>query len=587
MASKEWLVRSGGRLLGPFDINVIEDMLRSKELVVFDEVAQPMSRWRYIRDDEHFIKIVEELRTAEMSGGETMTQTETVRDNTVTQTASSEFDIDEMTAEISSISESSEIVYEDIDESLDRIASQATPMSKQASSSFGVVSEETMKNEVEKSTKSIWIVTALVILGVVGFFGYKNLYVKPKIKKAAAEVDLSKANRAMVVGDDARALSLLKSALEVDPANEQILLELGIRLIQIEGQTVQGRRYLQKIVNGLYSKQAHVGIGIADLMDGSVDSAIDLFRKVLAQEPTYVDAHINWGVAELEKQNFGGAALHFRDAFANRTSEGVAYLLYANSLIAQWQKSKSNSYLQQAVQTLDQFISRSRDYRQEALLLKIFTLAKLNQMRNVPTQILAFLNTDPNLTADHRHNIFIDRRRVKWSLLTHRCQVVSDLLNTNSMAKGMNAICLLKAGESAKALATIDEALMQEGDHPLLLVNYAHILFELGQVGEAQVAVRKAVETNLKMQNRFSLPNIVDARLREVMDDFKGAQSAWQRALAADAKSIQAQAGLARTFLRNRNLTQAQNTINSALKTDSTYSPLLELREQLKELNRK
>ncbi len=58
----QWLVKSGDHILGPFTTAVVVEKVRSKELVVIDEISQPRSRWRYIRDVPAFAAIVEEVR---------------------------------------------------------------------------------------------------------------------------------------------------------------------------------------------------------------------------------------------------------------------------------------------------------------------------------------------------------------------------------------------------------------------------------------------------------------------------------------------------------------------------------------------
>ncbi len=65
-----WLVKSGGRILGPFSREEVVAKLKSKELVLLDEVAQPLRRWRYVRDEMEFARVVESLRMGAYAGRE-------------------------------------------------------------------------------------------------------------------------------------------------------------------------------------------------------------------------------------------------------------------------------------------------------------------------------------------------------------------------------------------------------------------------------------------------------------------------------------------------------------------------------------
>ena len=43
-----WLVKSSKRILGPFSISEIENLLRTKEISITDEVIAPNSRWKVL-----------------------------------------------------------------------------------------------------------------------------------------------------------------------------------------------------------------------------------------------------------------------------------------------------------------------------------------------------------------------------------------------------------------------------------------------------------------------------------------------------------------------------------------------------------
>jgi hypothetical protein len=69
-ANTIWLVKSGDRILGPYATDEVVHRIKTKEIVVIDEVISPESRWCYVRDVPTFSAAVEEVRGGLMSSRE-------------------------------------------------------------------------------------------------------------------------------------------------------------------------------------------------------------------------------------------------------------------------------------------------------------------------------------------------------------------------------------------------------------------------------------------------------------------------------------------------------------------------------------
>ena len=113
-AEYPWLVKSSGRIRGPFTKSQVEQLLKTREFVPLDEVSQPFSRWQTIRDVGEFAKIVEEIRLGSLKYSEdtissTLDSTGTM---TLTENLNDQY-IDERTDDFSHYSNNlDEIVYE-------------------------------------------------------------------------------------------------------------------------------------------------------------------------------------------------------------------------------------------------------------------------------------------------------------------------------------------------------------------------------------------------------------------------------------------------------------------------------------------
>jgi hypothetical protein len=61
-SEKKWLIKSENKILGPFSFDQILDLLRKKQISIIDEVRDPETRWLYVRENNEFKNIVEEIR---------------------------------------------------------------------------------------------------------------------------------------------------------------------------------------------------------------------------------------------------------------------------------------------------------------------------------------------------------------------------------------------------------------------------------------------------------------------------------------------------------------------------------------------
>src|SRR3989338_6895820 len=59
---KKWLIKSENKILGPYSFEQIEDLLLKKQISIIDEVRDSDTRWLYLRENQQFKKIIEDVR---------------------------------------------------------------------------------------------------------------------------------------------------------------------------------------------------------------------------------------------------------------------------------------------------------------------------------------------------------------------------------------------------------------------------------------------------------------------------------------------------------------------------------------------
>jgi hypothetical protein len=270
-----WLVKSSGRILGPYPISKIVELLRSREISVLDEVSAPSRRWQTIQYHPTYKDIVDDLRRANVSDKTEVTFTPTSVSGNLTQTLT---DItngavtSELTDEINGFGDTAkEIVIHNVQE-------QKQQGGPSYASRFQAAHEQNVaiQRQVEKTTRSLWIVTVL-ILGLVGaFIVQKKMFRSGAESKPQTVAGLKAAVMAYVqTGQYAEALRELKSFFPDGNPSGEMAIYYGSLMIQVEGQTVIGRRILNTVISARRPemKQAYTSIGVADMLDGQLDQA--------------------------------------------------------------------------------------------------------------------------------------------------------------------------------------------------------------------------------------------------------------------------------------------------------------------------
>src|SRR5690606_4600246 len=108
------------------------------------------------------------------------------------------------------------------------------------------------------------------------------------------------------IGHYHEALNKLKSHIPDPNLAGDLAIYYGPLVIQVEGQTVLGRRLLNAALAAKRPevKQAYSGLGVADLIDGQLDSAEANFEKAMALDPDYVPAITNMAAVALQRGDY-------------------------------------------------------------------------------------------------------------------------------------------------------------------------------------------------------------------------------------------------------------------------------------------
>ena len=185
MHDERWLVKSSGRVLGPFTLEELIQHLRARTLSIIDEVRDPNTRWSFVREHPLLREVVRQLRNEQDEGPDntqtTFVGTATSRTTTVsiTETNSQE---GELTPNPSRAGTSG-----GVGDARPINATERTIKSPFGSSnSYGSLSDTRVQKKVEKRRSFLRNVLLLGLFGVL-LFGLGYFYNQKKNKGAALD----------------------------------------------------------------------------------------------------------------------------------------------------------------------------------------------------------------------------------------------------------------------------------------------------------------------------------------------------------------------------------------------------------------
>lgn len=576
-----WLIKSGGRILGPYSLDKIAELLRTREIALLDEASAPNRRWQNVQYHEDFHDVVDQLRKATLSdkteGGWTPTNT-----SNLTQTLTDVADSGDLTQEITSggvtssfTVTSKEIVIHNVNEQQTRAPAQNLAAGRYQTAAGHSTA---ISHQVEKTTRGLWIVTALILTAVAAFIVQKRVNDPAPVKQTAASLKQDVVSDVQV-GRYGDALRKLKNYYPDALQSGELGIYYGSLLIQLDGQTLMGRRLLNAVITGQRpeTKQAYTGLGVADLIDNQLDSAAENFNKALKIDAAYNPAMINLAIVSLQKGDYEGAKALALKSLRGGLVTAEAVLVLAEAELYLYKNSRNPNALSQATKQIKDYREGQWDYAPEMDFYALY-FEFLRGDRGLEDHIMAYLDQDPALTTDHRHSLFIFKGRFQWKILARLCEQMGEKLGESPRTSMFMASCYSQEGRWDRARTAIEKAVDQNPKDPLVQAWYSHVLKESGAADQASVTLGRAEEFNRR--GEYVLPAVLQARFCQQLGDVDCAQKSWQKIYGRNTDHLPALAGLAWSYAEKKSHADTLQYLNKGLKVSPDYVPLLLIRQR-------
>lgn len=582
---KNWLVKSSTRILGPYTLNEVTEMLRSRQVSIIDEVRLPTGRWTYIRENPIFIETVQKIRSEqELFSEDTMTQS--VAHHTMTKT--------------DTISMADEFTRTPVENDWDQPAAKTigsgaaikdvTPRAASVNSysgvdhsakakSYGSTTDTRVQDRIrQKSNILRWVIlVAACVVAVVVTVTWNK---KEQRKGIGYEEFVSQAIRYKSLGLYEKSLQSYSQALKFREADLDTQVQMAPLLISEDRQSLVGRRILEKALTQEGRSRtevvdAYVGIAISYMMDGDLKQAQDILQKAIGYEPYNLGALLNMSIIDHKKGSYDIAQKGFDSVLRKNVNSTLALFGKALASIEYAKTMQETQGLSELVAEIDQSLSKTAYLRQELALLAVYAHRLMNDSAGMNQAIINFLNQPLGQAKNYTHPLNVDWRFTQWDYIEQYCADLYQRSVPQPALKALRTVCLLEVNRDAEALKLLQEALAEAPNDPYVLVTQANYLNKMGRQPEAMVILKKAELQKLQIKN-FIMGDICIKT-----QDVPCVKKVYSDIYNSNSKSALALYGLAWVVYQGTDRKSAYDYVRGGLQSEPNFLPLLELRDQL------
>lgn len=573
---KHWIIKSSTRILGPFNLLEVTELLKNKYISIIDEIRQPSGRWSYIRENKMFLEVVRNIR-AEQDATSENTMTHSIPHNTITKTSDAVITMsDELTPTPTP-------THRDIP-ALKDVAATETPIPRNvrqagAAKSYGASSDRRVQGELAKKS-NFWRWAVLCVAGVAAVVVAVTFTQREKTKNSGFEDLMRQALRYKSLGIYDRSLKAYQKATTLGEPDADAQLQMAPVLISEDRQTLVGRRIYEKSFGD--SKQtrtqtieAYLGIALTYMMDGDLKQAEDTLQKALGHEPSNVTALVNMAIIEFKKGNYEAAANGFEEIYRKSPASTLALLGRAMASAEFAKQSNDWSAIPKLIEDLKAAIAKSGYLRQELSLFLSYMQAELKDTNGLTQGINLFLNQMPGQVTLYTHPLLMDWRFSQWDYLEKYCGELYQKQTPTAHLKAFRAICLMEINRDAEAQKLLKEAMAEAPTDAYVLLTQASYLRKMNMLPEASTILRVPSLQILPLRDQIAGDICIATQ------DMNCAQAAFTALYNKDQRDVDALYGLAWVMFKKKERALAYDYTRAGLQAEPNYLPLLELRDQM------
>lgn len=567
MSEAKWLIKSGGRVLGPWTLDAIAEQIRSRRCSIFDEVREPKSRWMIVREHPQLAQVVRQIRDEHANVMESTQSTFVTAGKTITSSVTER------------ILEESGLTPDPTGGMVSVRGNEKTLNSGGISGrSFGVLGDQNVQNRLDK-TRSRWMI-AFYALGICFILGAALVWRAqrgPRLTNEQAEEYFRLATDLASRGEFNRAqeaLDRISSARKLSTPETFLKVKL---LLATEGSSPID---LSRAIESLAVDGANLPVNL-DLLRGLTQArlgkwhdAIPFYQKVLAKTPQNAEAILDMAAALYMSNDYAQAWNLLKTPHFGKNRSFYQLLKSMIGLKVHEASARSQNLEEfkrfDIPDEKDRTHDAGREFYFERLLL--LTLSALNNDSATAQELRRKLvQANPFESKQYLRPPLLDWQIVDWHGLVTQCETLRATPSDDGTSRGIWSLCQAASGDLVDALNSMDQATRQfASDMSLAAVN-ALLLLQVGRKTEAE-RIAQAYPGNDRVQISWVRGVICEEKF-----DNSCAEHSWDQVRSIDSSEPRAYYGLAKLAKDLGNDSQYISTSTQGLRLAPSYRPLLQL----------
>ena len=574
---KFWLIKSSGRIIGPYSTPEVTQLIRDRKVSIIDEIRDPNTRWKYIREHANFLDIVRSLRDPAKTAAPNSTPRKPHGDETtdmlnLTVTA----DIKDPTSgSIQALKNS--LANQPQNNSVDSLLDKKNEQRVQAQKY--IKTQQLLKKpphlQKKQNRTSMIALFSVLILGIGAMSYWWMFQRKPKEVKLRPDQYLQIANTKYSLGDYDAAVANFEQAAGGLSLSLEDQVRMGISKLH-NNQPTEARKLLESLLPNLRSanlnEQSRFAIAVAKLKEGQIPQATNELNEFAKNQFWREKAQFNLAASLFSQKKHLESIQLFETLVATAPVKHQALLIQSLAHLSLlptnydpgMEKTKSLRDL------LKLSLERSQDYRAETEVLLARMHLALGDKPAANSFAQEFLDQDPFLSNDHIHDAFLDTSAISWSQIGKECQTVSTQIDVK-LSHLFAAYCIALSGDEVMALQKIQELRNVDPRNPSSFGPYALLLLRQNKTDEARAIAKISPFGSLK------LPMIIRARVCEVDKDLNCAEESWKKLAEMDPTNIEAIGGLASVYKQKKQSSELKEILERGRVLSPNYRPLREI----------
>ncbi len=573
MSDAKWLVKSSGRLLGPWTIEAIIEQIKSRNISILDEVKDPLNRWLFIREHQLLTSAVRQVRDEQSNVIENTQSTFVTSGRTITSSVTER------------LVQEGELTPNPTPGMVSVAGTEKTvnsgPLGQNA---FGVLTDNRARQQVDKSVGSwMWFVYGAGVLAFVGALLFLRSQSGSKMSNEQAEETFKVANELALRGEYQKSVDLVEkmaNSRNLRPAENVLKVKLLLALespAEIE---------IMQIIDTLRIAPPSDGMNV-ELLRGLVQSRLGKWREAQASYQSALEKNsmgeevrLNLASSFFSNSEFAKAWSYLRPPRGAQLK--AFYQILKSMVVLSWDDPKTRAGVMESAynefRDFDRFDDKDRsrtagrDFRFERLVLLATLASKAGKPEAAQEIRTRLLQTNPMESRYYVRSPLLDWAAVGWTSVLSKCQALRDAGRSDDpVNRGVWALCLAGAGDLVNSRNYLDEALKQfQGDKTLVGVD-ALLLFASGRKAEAERV------TAMHPNSDQALITWVQALACEEKLDSSCAERVWEQLKGLDQHEPRAYYGIARVAKDLGNDSRYFSSSSQGLRYAPNYRPLLQL----------